>query len=592
MITLSSSNPAEPNAARLSLVGAMRIGGFILVLAFLFIITSYLIIQKGWIEPAIEQYPALDETAFHLVELRTAVDDELLAYKFGDSGKIQIIQDIISRHAAGIEAAGARIWAVDAAGAEPLKQAWVRFRNNLSELREIQQKKVIIDLDPRFAALRSGLLEFKNAFQSRLQEINNEFNALIAARTWILLILSAVGGIVTWAATAMTIRRMRKSLRRIGDHVSAIERGELDPKPMETFVEIAEVNNRLNALGAALERSRADVRREHAAAVERQSELEFAHELVLELSRARSEQEIISVFHRCASTALDIDRVEVLRWVAPHGFLEEILIQPGGIDIKPRIIADPNVCFAFRGHATSPPPKSNLICPAAPDPERSTLCIPMQTASGQIGVVHICAKPGESIHSIRREFAETLVSLFAPALENARLLRESMERSATDPLTGIANRRRLEEFGAKAIALSVRQSAPLSVVILDLDKFKEINDKYGHDTGDRALVAVARAMQNSIRETDLAARLGGDEFALLLPGTNAKMAVHVVERVRHHLHSTQGNSLPFTLHVSAGIAEMAPSTHALHEILANADRALYDAKRNIRGGGLDEAEFE
>jgi len=223
-----------------------------------------------------------------------------------------------------------------------------------------------------------------------------------------------------------------------------------------------------------------------------------------------------------------------------------------------------------------------MTCPASPIPGRATLCVPMHASYGQIGVVHLVAPEGAELSSIPRELAETLVRLLAPALENARLLRESIERSTTDPLTGLANRRRLEEFASKQIALSLRQQTPLAVVLLDLDRFKAINDEYGHDAGDRALVAVAAALRSAIRETDLAARVGGDEFALLLPGSSAGAAVSVVERVRTPLSMPAATGLPCPLELSAGITELSTRGATLSELISLADRALYEAKREGR----------
>jgi diguanylate cyclase (GGDEF)-like protein len=217
-------------------------------------------------------------------------------------------------------------------------------------------------------------------------------------------------------------------------------------------------------------------------------------------------------------------------------------------------------------------------CAASPWPGRPVLCIPLLGAHGATGVVHFLARSPVGLAAMPRALAETLVRLFAPALDNARLLRESIERSATDPLTGLANRRRLEEYAPKAIALSQRQGAPLSVIVLDLDRFKQINDRFGHDEGDRALTVVAKALQANVRATDLAARLGGDEFALLLPGSSAGEAAQVMERIREAL-AAGADARPYTLGVSAGIAEISPRSSTLRELLAHADRALYDAKR-------------
>mgnify|MGYP003694356193 CR=1 FL=1 len=120
--------------------------------------------------------------------------------------------------------------------------------------------------------------------------------------------------------------------------------------------------------------------------------------------------------------------IEVLHLVDPPGILEELPPAPADESHPARIVADPASCLGFRAMTTAPAENDAIRCPASPRPAQAALCVPMQTAHGQIGVVHICARPGEPITNIPRGFAETLVRVFAPAMENARLLRESIER--------------------------------------------------------------------------------------------------------------------------------------------------------------------
>jgi diguanylate cyclase (GGDEF)-like protein len=571
-----------------SLLGAMRVGGMILALASLSVVASYLAIQKGWIEPEEQRGETVALLGKGLDEFRVAILGERVARNVGgDGASARAAADRAWAAAAGAfaSAAGAGITgpAISSPAWSDLAQRTQRWRASL-DAKDPESESL------RFAELWSSLESANDANQRHATIARADLARLIKIRTWIVLLVSGVGGVATWCATVFAMRRTRHALRRIAGHVAAIERGELLPRPVEHYVEIADVNRKLNTLGERLAELRDEARIEGARAAERQSELEAAHELMLELSRARTEHEVVEIFARRAAEILRASCVEVLRYVDPPGILEDASAaeQPNaqfeagsGMQRKekaPRIVEDPMLCLGFRSMATEPAPRLATICPASPRPDLATLCVPMQTSHGRIGVVHVCARPGEHHNSIRRELAEMLVRLFAPAMENARLLRESMERSATDPLTGLANRRRLEEFGTKAMALAVRQSAPLSVVLLDLDRFKAINDDFGHDAGDRALVAVARAMQTTIRETDLAARLGGDEFALLLPGSAAADAVAVVERLRETL-AEPVEAFPFRLLVSAGIAEISPRATTLGGLLALADRALYDAKK-------------
>lgn len=614
----------------ISLVGAMRIGGITLVFAFLSIVASYLVMQKGWIEPLLYEFDRVGELLLKTQELRVALTQERLQHTQPNRGGHQPdrVEKSTDQEIQRIIEFVRKIEPVGLTGAEFSSKAWVDIETAIKSWRRAAVANTAAEIAVAEENFRRAVLatdNFAGALSARTARLAPRFEDLISMRTTLLFLLSAAGGLATWGATASAIRRTRMSLRRIATQVTSIENGNLESRSMDTYYEILDVNERLNSLGRALKLSREEATRERDAARFRQFELERAHELVLDLSRARSELEVSAVFLRLAPTALHAGHVEILRYINPPGFLEELTFralagghhtpmnvaqhQPGGVvefieplqtgmqgsalghahrsrvtGAGPRIISDPGQCLAFRTMATEPAVGSSVVCPCSPKPGTPTLCIPMVTANGLSGIVHVCARPGESIESLHREMAETFVRLFAPALENARLLRESIDRSTTDPLTALSNRRRLEEFGQKAIALAVRQKTPLSVVVLDLDKFKAINDDHGHDAGDRALVAVGKALQAAVRESDLVARLGGDEFAIVLPGSGGQAAVRVIERVREHLNRPEGRHLPFPLRLSAGVAELSPKAQTLPELLSLADRALYEAKRMVRGG--------
>ena len=588
----SSASPANPA----SLLGALRVGGVLLVFGFLSVIASYLIFQKGWVAPEVRDSTALTQLSGRFEDLRVAILEERIARgsSVGERASAAVertpaAREEIERSAQATDrrwsdlrnvAAAAR--AAQILGNGDSRDPWVPLE------RAIQGWRLAANVNDRgaedvaFVDVRRRLDEASATIRARDVEFNKAFDRLIAIRTWLLLGMSLAGGLAAWIATLYAIRRSRRSLRRIAEHVEAIESGELAPRSMESFEEISEINVRLNQLGDVLRHSREEARRESHAAGARQAELEFANDLVLELSRCRTEHEVIATFARRVPDALGAEGIEVLHLVDPPGILEELPPAPADESHPARIVADPASCLGFRAMTTAPAENDAIRCPASPRPAQAALCVPMQTAHGQIGVVHICARPGEPITNIPRGFAETLVRVFAPAMENARLLRESIERGATDPLTGLANRRRLFEFGSKALALAVRQQSPFAVVVLDVDRFKAINDEHGHEAGDRALVLLAKALQGTLRETDLAARIGGDEFALLLPGSSASAAAQVVERTRERLAEHQEKALSFPIHVSAGVAELSPPATGLNELLALADRALYDAKREGR----------
>jgi diguanylate cyclase (GGDEF)-like protein len=167
----------------------------------------------------------------------------------------------------------------------------------------------------------------------------------------------------------------------------------------------------------------------------------------------------------------------------------------------------------------------------------------------------------------------------ALALRTARLLGENERLATRDSLTGLANRRLFDESLQREVARSQRLATPLSLLVLDVDHFKQVNDTYGHQTGDAVLREVADALVSNTKNYDVAARYGGDEFVVLLPGCSRDDALRVAERVRHGIARAVGEA-PVT--ISAGVASVPENATDPERLMAAADAALYDAKRTGR----------
>ncbi len=160
---------------------------------------------------------------------------------------------------------------------------------------------------------------------------------------------------------------------------------------------------------------------------------------------------------------------------------------------------------------------------------------------------------------------------------NADLKRLAM----IDPLTGVYNRRTMTELANRAIASAQRHARPLSLLTIDIDYFKRINDEFGHEAGDQALCAVVDVMQDALRQSDLIARLGGEEFVVILPDTDESDARLLAERVRHRVEDSgfTASGWPAPLRVSIGVGALGPAAGDLQSLLRETDRALYTAKR-------------
>ncbi len=167
-----------------------------------------------------------------------------------------------------------------------------------------------------------------------------------------------------------------------------------------------------------------------------------------------------------------------------------------------------------------------------------------------------------------------------------RRAKEDLERQATtDPLTGLFNRRFFQRALETEVARSNRTEAPFSLMLIDVDRFKAINDTYGHPIGDVVLKAIAQALQDSIRRSDTACRFGGEEFALIMPGASDENIYRVAERIRKKITRLALPQLPenHPLTVSIGIRRVPRGDLSdAQQIVSEADEALYAAKRNGR----------
>jgi diguanylate cyclase (GGDEF)-like protein len=177
-----------------------------------------------------------------------------------------------------------------------------------------------------------------------------------------------------------------------------------------------------------------------------------------------------------------------------------------------------------------------------------------------------------------------IVLLGATLLDNGRLFRQVRTLAISDSLTGLANYRHLVDILQSELERSGRTNRPFSVLLMDLDGLKKINDRHGHVIGSRALCRVATILRLNSRSIDTAARYGGDEFALILPETNVSAAEQVAERVRNCL--LEDEEVP-QLSISIGVATFPKCGVTVQQLLEFADRALYARKEQSKRGKME-----
>jgi diguanylate cyclase (GGDEF)-like protein/PAS domain S-box-containing protein len=169
-------------------------------------------------------------------------------------------------------------------------------------------------------------------------------------------------------------------------------------------------------------------------------------------------------------------------------------------------------------------------------------------------------------------------ALIRDITEEKRLEERLRRLSTTDGLTGLFNRRHLDETLATEMERAQRYNAPLSIMMFDVDHFKRFNDEHGHDQGDRVLQAIAQSLQEHVRKVDIPCRYGGEEFLAILPGTSQAGAIIVAERLRHAIEQMEVDGLKVT--ISIGVASLPElDVDGPNRLVEAADAALYRAKR-------------
>jgi diguanylate cyclase (GGDEF)-like protein len=214
------------------------------------------------------------------------------------------------------------------------------------------------------------------------------------------------------------------------------------------------------------------------------------------------------------------------------------------------------------------------------------LSVPVIHQSQTLGVIQIIREHGKpSFESSDADLLSLFSSQVAITLENSRLLTEVQKLAVLDPLTGLLNRRGFAELAEREIDRAHRFKHSLSLLFLDLDHFKKINDEHGHLIGDQILVGIANRCKNILRSVDLTCRYGGEEFVILLVETNLEDALAIAKRINNviKLYPFITDIGPINITTSIGVAKFENHMHSIDAIIQNADTALYKAK----SGGRD-----
>ncbi len=249
----------------------------------------------------------------------------------------------------------------------------------------------------------------------------------------------------------------------------------------------------------------------------------------------------------------------------------------------------PDECWALRrgrtyglGHGA---PGAGMPCEhLTSEPNGGSLCVPMMARGEAVGLLHVTLPASSPIEGL-----EQLVNMVAEsiglAIANLRLHESLQHQSIRDPLTGLFNRRYMEESFQREIRRAARAQQPVAVVMLDLDHFKQFNDTYGHSAGDRILKEVGQILQTHSRGEDIACRYGGEEFTLILPGMSAAQGAIYADALRMHvaqLRIEHRGEVLGRITLSAGVVAYPSHGDTAEHLLGVADPALYRAKAEGR----------
>jgi diguanylate cyclase (GGDEF)-like protein len=304
----------------------------------------------------------------------------------------------------------------------------------------------------------------------------------------------------------------------------------------------------------------------------------YRNNLAEALDTTTNKDEVLAAVGRAFMDVIPEHRAELLLTDASQAHLRRAQASPerGAADCP---VDSPDQCAALRRGQTMTYDSSRTlnVCPKLPehdDTPCSAVCVPVTFNGRSSGVIHLVGREGVLPHAAQIERLQVLASETGSRLGILESTEARDRQASTDGLTGLVNRRELENR-ARELLLDHR---PFAIAMADLDRFKELNDRHGHDMGDQALRLFALVLQGDLRPTDIASRYGGEEFVILLPETDVAEAQKTIERLQRSL-ADQIRKTGF-LHFTAswGVTDSESAT-TFRDIVARADTLMYTAKR-------------
>ena len=328
-------------------------------------------------------------------------------------------------------------------------------------------------------------------------------------------------------------------------------------------------------------------------------ELQRLLDMSSELSASLDPREVADLAARHVAVALGVDECAISYWDRDQARVVSLGYYPpiGPEELEPffevagypqtlRVLERQQMAIVDVDDPSADPAEVELL---RRDGNHSLAMLPLVAKGQSVGLVELLSRSSVTWGEQRLQLAQTMANEAAMALENARLYEDARKLADRDPLTGFYNHRFLHERLGEEVVRAQRGRRPLSVLMLDLDDFKLVNDTFGHLFGDRVLTWTAELIRSTLRASDIPARYGGDEFAIILPETDADDAHRAAERIleafrdRPFIGEHRG---PVPIAASIGVSTYPSDGRTPTDLIAAADRALYSVKRE---GGHDAA---
>jgi diguanylate cyclase (GGDEF)-like protein len=448
---------------------------------------------------------------------------------------------------------------------------------NLAKLKEGEAVDVPAALQEgysRVASIRARALKLLAEGQaenvSGTHEVEQVMRRMLLLGVSVAILLAAVLLLLTRAVTRLIVQPLRQ-LIRASEQVS---RGDFQPTlPPALDNEFGVLSRSFSHMTAALHADR--------------EEIEALNKFSEVVTQCTSEREVYDHLLHALKERFAPRQVIIFKLNPEENFLEAAAtLAPLPEDLRAwPVIEEPHNCKAVRSGRSFRVNDVTLepLCPArfVPPTAGSYYCGPLIAGGIIIGAVRLEGQK-DFWTPERERLLESYLSGAATALSNLRLLETMKQQANVDVLTGLYNRRFVEHYARKLIAMARRWRQPIGLIMLDLDHFKNFNDVYGHEVGDRILRQFAKTVTSTMREANLAARFGGEEFVVLLPDTGPKACMLVAERVRQavaRMVVPSGSEKPLPqVTVSLGIAVFPEHGQSLEEVLQASDKALYESK--------------